>query len=48
MRPTIPGETAGEGTIVTDEATEGAKEGAIIEGIILVDEVGCGVERETV
>jgi hypothetical protein len=43
LRPTIGGETAGDGTIATPGgAIEGGKDGAIIEGIIVVDEVGWG------
>jgi hypothetical protein len=46
LRPTIAGETAGEGTIDTVEANEGAKDGGMAEGIILVDDVlGSRVER---
>jgi hypothetical protein len=44
LRPTIGGETAGEGTI--GGATEGEKDGAIIEGIIVVDEVGIQSRKE--
>ena len=45
LRPTIAGETAGEGTIaMVVVVTAGEKDGGIVEGIILVDEVGCRVE----
>jgi len=44
LRPTIGGETAGEGTI--GGATGGEKDGAIIEGIIVVDEVGVQGRKE--
>jgi hypothetical protein len=44
LRPTNGGETAGEGTI--GGATEGGKDGGIIEGIIVVDEVGVQGRKE--
>jgi len=46
LRPTIAGETAGEGTIATVGA--GEKDGGSIEGIILVNGVGWGVEKREV
>ena len=46
LRPTIAGETAGDGTIpIAGGMAEGGKDGAIIEGIILVGEVGCRVGK---
>jgi hypothetical protein len=44
LRPTIAGETAGEGTI----ATVGEKDGGSIEGIMLVNGVGWRVEKREV
>jgi hypothetical protein len=43
LRPTIAGETAGEGTI---PIVGGGEKGGSIEGIILVDEVGWREEVE--
>lgn len=47
MRPTIAGERAGEGTLATEGATLGRKDWGIVECIILVDGIGCRVEKSS-
>lgn len=48
LRPTIAGETAGEGTIATAALVKGGeRDGGIAEGIILEDETGCRVEKSS-